>query len=245
MLLSDRLCGVVIIVFPELWLNLTRLAILLLTAFLGWVTYQSNLLLKSYQPNFNLLLSPPEFFVRVLLVGACLFLAWLSGLPADQLGLMITNPLWNAGLGLGIGIATQVCIYSLTWWAVNHIGRHIYSPIIIRSILPSRPAEWIPVSLALIPAVAMEELLFRTLWLGVFGADVSLTLLIVGTSVIFGLMHQPQGILGVVLTGSINVFFCLLFIWTGTLLVPLAAHYTINLLQLIVAYYQRDWLENY
>lgn len=233
------------IAWPQLWLNLTRVAILLLTGFLAVVTYQSNLLLKRFQPDFNLLLSPPELVARILLVALCFFLAWLSGLPASQLGLKTTNLLWSVGLGLSIGLATQLGIYFSTTWAIRRFGRHIYSPLVVRNILPRRSTEWVTVSLALIPAVAMEELLFRTLWLAVFASIAPLSVLIVVTSIIFGFMHLPQGTLGVILTGSINIFFCLLFVWAGELLIPLVAHYVVNLLQLIVAYHQRDWLENY
>lgn len=229
----------------HLWLNLTRLAVLLLTAGLAWMTYQSNVLLKRFKPNFNLLLSPPELIVRVLLVGICLFLAWLSGLPAAQLGLNSPNLLRSIGFGAAIGLVVQIFVNVLTRWAIARFGHHLYSPVVVQSILPRRAIEWIPVSLALIPAVAMEELLFRSLWLGVFGLVIPLPWLILGTSLIFGFMHQPQGPLGVVLTGSINVLFCGLFVWSGELLIPLVAHYTINLLQLGAAYFSSDWLESY
>jgi membrane protease YdiL (CAAX protease family) len=91
----------------------------------------------------------------------------------------------------------------------------------------------------------MEELLFRSLWLGSFNQMMPWWLLTIGTSIIFGLMHQPQGQLGMILAGGINIFFCILFVWSGQLLLPLTAHYIANLFQLIVAYHQRDWLENY
>ncbi len=230
---------------PDLWLNLARLATLLLTAFLGWTTYRSNLILKEFQPDFNLLLSPPELVVRVLLVGVCLLLAWLSGLPASQLGLTIDNPWQNIGAGIGIGLAIVIIINLLTTWSINRFGRHIYSPVIIRNILPRRPIEWGLILLAFLPAVAMEELLFRTLWLGGFGGLAPMSLLIVGTSILFGLMHQPQGQLGMIIAGSINVLFSMLFVWSGELLLPLTAHYIVNVLQLVLAYYQRERLENY
>jgi membrane protease YdiL (CAAX protease family) len=91
----------------------------------------------------------------------------------------------------------------------------------------------------------MEELLFRTLWIGGFGAVVPIPLLIIGTSILFGLMHLPQGQLGILVAGGINILFSILFIWSGQLLLPLTTHYTVNLLQLVIAYQQRNWLENY
>jgi membrane protease YdiL (CAAX protease family) len=227
------------------WLNLARLGIILLTIFLAWLTYRSHVLLKEFQPPFNLLLSPFELVARLLLVGLCLLLAWLSNLPADQLGLISTKPFQTVVLGLGIGLVIQVAINGSTRWSISRFGRHIYSPLVIRNILPRRPSEWIGVALAFWPAVIMEELLFRSLWLGGFGEVVPLPLLIVGTSLLFGLMHQPQGLLGMLTAGGINVLFCLLFIWSGQLLLPLIAHYTINLLQVVAAYQQKEFLENY
>jgi membrane protease YdiL (CAAX protease family) len=227
------------------WIDLTRLAILGLTLFLGWVTYRSHLILREFQPSFNLLLSPAETVGRVLLVGLCLFLVWLSGLPAAQLGLLVSAPLRTIAGGLGIGLVTVVLINWLTRWSINRFGRHIYSPLLIQNILPRRPLEWPLVTIAFLPAVAMEELLFRTLWIGCFGELMPLALLILGTSIIFGLMHQPQGKLGMLLAGAINILFSVLFVWSGQLLLPLTAHYTVNVAQLIVAHYQRHWLESY
>jgi membrane protease YdiL (CAAX protease family) len=209
------------------------------------LTYRSHLLLKEFQPPFNLLLAPSEFVVRLLLVGLCLMLAWLSGLPASQLGLASSQPLQTIALGLTIGLVSQVAVNLLTHWAIHHFGRDIYSPMLIRNILPRRPGEWILVALAFWPAVVMEELLFRSLWLGAFQDVVPLPVLIGGTSLLFGLMHQPQGVLGMLIAGLLNILLSLLFIWSGTLLMPLLAHYTINLLQVVVAYRQKEWLENY
>lgn len=227
------------------WLNSARLAVILLSLLLAWITYRSHLLLKEFRPSFNLLLAPAELMARLLLVGLFLGLAWLSGLPASQLGLTSAYPLQSIGLGLVIGLMSQVAVNGLMHWAIRRFGRNIYSPLVIRNILPRRPGEWWGVALAFVPAVAMEELLFRTLWLGAFQEIISLPLLVVGTSLLFGLMHQPQGVLGVVAAGGLNVLLSLLFIWSGELLVPLTAHYVINLLQVVVASRQREWLENY
>lgn len=229
----------------HLWLNAVRLAIVLLTILLAWLTYRSHVLLKAFQPPFNLLLSPSESIARLVLVGLCLALAWLSGLPASQLGLSSAQPLQTIGLGLVIGLVSQVIVNGLTFWAIRRFGRNIYSPLVIRNILPRRPMEWFWLTLAFWPAVAMEELLFRSLWLGVFQDLAPLPFLIIGTSIVFGLMHQPQGVLGMLIAGLLNIFLGLLFVWSGELLLPLLVHYLINLLQVLVASRQREWLENY
>ncbi len=227
------------------WLNSVRLATILFSLLLAWITYRSHLLLKQFEPPFNLLLSLPESLLRMGLVGLCLGLAWFSGLPGQQFGLLCPQPLQSIGLGLAVGLVVQVAVNGLTFWAIQRFDRKIYSPLVIRNILPRRPIEWLWVALAFAPAVAMEELLFRSLWLGLFQGLIPLPLLIVVTSLLFGLMHQPQGLLGVITAACLNILLCLLFIGTGELLPALTAHYVINLLQVAAASRQREWLENY
>ena len=60
---------------PGLWLLVSQLFTLLFTAFIAWLTYRSNLLLKELDPAVNILLSWPETVARTLMVGVCLFLA--------------------------------------------------------------------------------------------------------------------------------------------------------------------------
>lgn len=228
-----------------LWLNVTRGLVLLFTGLIAWLSYRSNLLIQHLRIEANLLLSLPESVARVLMVAICLFLAWLSGLPATQLGLTTAQP-WSAiGRGLGAGLLIHVGLYLATQLAIRRFGRQIYSPWLIRNILPRQPIEWPLVALAFIPPVVMEELLFRTLLLALFQPLIPLPLLILLTSLLFGLMHQPQGQLGVLFSGLINVILGLLFIWSGQVLLTTVAHYTINMLQLIVAHYQQDSLGDY
>jgi len=234
-----------IIASATFWTALARIAIVILTVLLAWITYQSNLILRRIQPDFNLLLSTPELLLRVALVGLCLMLAWLTGLSAAQLGLMITSPVRDIGLGLTVGFGLQLMINLVTYEAIRYFGREIYSPRVILNILPRRSVEWLLVPLALLPAVAMEELLFRSLWLGGFGDIIPMPVLILGTSIVFGVMHLPQGYLGVVGAAVLNVLLALLFLWSGGILAPFVAHYTINLSQVVVAHFQRGRLQNY
>lgn len=220
---------------PDSWLLLSQLLTLLFTAFIVWLTYRSNLLLKELDPTINILLSWPETVARILMVCICLFLAWMSGLPPETLGFIVTNGWWSFGIGIAAGILTQWSVNLVSQRAINHFGRRVYSPTIIKNILPKRRIEWLLVALAFIPPILMEELLFRSLLIGAFEQILPLGLLILVTSALFGLMHLPQGRLGMILAGGINVIFCVLFIWTGELLVTFVAHYTVNMMQLVVA----------
>jgi len=231
--------------FPEIRLMLARLLILLFTGFIGWMTYQSNRLLKEIRLDFNILLSVPEILSRLVMVLVCLFLAWFTGLSGVALGFTVSNWPQSILAGLAVGVVVQAGVNWVTNQAIQRVGKHVYSPWLILNILPRRNVEWLLVGLAFIPAVAMEELLFRSLLIGGFQGVLPTGLLIVATSIVFGFMHQPQGKLGMTVAGAINALLSTLFVLTGQLLITLIAHYTVNMLQVIFAHFQRDRLENY
>ncbi|GAB4529801.1 MAG: hypothetical protein Kow0063_07220 [Anaerolineae bacterium] len=216
---------------------------LILTGFVAWATYHSAQMLKQMPTlDFNLLLLPTENLLRLGLVGACFVLGWASGLPRQQFGWASHAPLADIVIGLVAGLAIQVPLNSLTNWALARFGSHIYSPLVVRSILPRSREEWAPVLLALFPAVLLEELLFRSLMLGGLASFIPVPALLVGTAILFGWMHSPQGRLGVIATAVISVLLAGLFLWRGSLLPPLTAHYLVNVLQLLVAHRHRDRL---
>jgi membrane protease YdiL (CAAX protease family) len=82
----------------------------------------------------------------------------------------------------------------------------------------------------------VEELLFRSLLLGGLSVVVPIWALVVATALLFGWMHSPQGQLGMVLTAAVSLMFAGLFLWRGSLLPVLVAHYVVNLMQLVLAY---------
>ncbi len=216
---------------------------LALTAFISWATYRSAQVLRQVQVDFNLLLLPAENLLRVGIVIVCLILGWASGLPREQLGWISRDPLADLAIGLAIGVVAQVILNALTDWAISRFGPDIYSPVVILSILPRSREEWGPVLLALFPAVLVEELLFRSLLLGGLAAAWPAPALIVGTALLFGWMHSPQGRLGMIMTTAVSLLLATLFLWRGSLLPPLVAHYAVNLLQLVTAHRRRDELE--
>jgi uncharacterized protein len=124
-------------------------------------------------------------------------------------------------------------------------GKDIYSPVVMRNIMPRTRGQWLLVPAALFLAVVLEEMLFRSLLLGALSQTFPVPLLVVVFSVVFGLMHSPQGKLGIFMTGLMGLWLSLLFVWSGSLLLPLVAHYVINFLQLLTAQDRREWLEEY
>jgi membrane protease YdiL (CAAX protease family) len=216
-----------------------------LTVGLAWATYQSGRLLRAVPVRENLLLAPVENMVKGALVLICVGLGVLSGAAPGRLGWTLDNGWRDLGLGIILGLATQVAANSITSLAIKVWGKQIYSPVVMKNIMPRTRPEWLLVPAALGLAVLLEELLFRSLLIGGLSLTVPLPLLLVGFSAIFGLMHSPQGPLGVVLTGVLGLWLSLLFVWSGGLILPLTAHYVINFLQLLKAQDERAWLDSY
>jgi membrane protease YdiL (CAAX protease family) len=214
-----------------------------LTIALSWVTYQSGRLLRAIPISENLLLAPMENLVKGILVLVCVGLGLLSGAPPAQLGWTFDNGWRDIGLGIILGIATLFLANLITTVAVKVWGKGIYSAVVMRNIMPRTRPEWVLVPAAMALAVLLEEILFRSLLIGGLGLTVPLPILVVGFGAIFGLMHSPQGALGVVVTALVGMWLSMLFIWSGGLLLPLTAHYVINLLQLLKAQDQRAWLD--
>ena len=218
---------------------------LALTAGLAWATYQSGRLLRSVPVRENLLLAPVENAVKGMLVLVCVGLALLSGATAAQLGWAPAQPWRDAGLGIIAGLITQVAANAVTLGAIKLWGKDIYSPVVMRNIMPRARIEWLLVPAALALAVLLEELLFRSLLVGALGQSLPVWLLAVLFAAVFGLMHSPQGSLGIVMTAIMGFWLSALFILSGSLLLPLTAHYVVNFLQLLTAQDKREWLEEY
>jgi membrane protease YdiL (CAAX protease family) len=212
---------------------------------LAWGTYQTAMYLRQVAVTFNPLLLPAENIMRLGLIVACLWLGAISGLPYQSLGWLAMDAGRDAVIGLGVGIGVAVLIPLLTQVAIKSLGTQIYSPLVVRSVMPRTRREWLLVPLALVGTVLLEELLFRSLLLGGFGQFAPPVLLAIVWSAFFGAMHMPQGSLGIVVAALMGLLLSALFLTTMSLLAPLVAHYVINILQLVWASVDRGWLAPY
>lgn len=209
---------------------------LLTTGIIGYATFATARLLRDWKPDRNLLLMPAENALRLFLVTGLILLGVLSGLPASTLGWTWTN-LWHEmliGIAWGVGIA--LFFFATTYWLYQQqVAQRIYSTALIEAILPRSFEEATLVFLAMIPAVVVEELLFRSLLLGGFRLLISPMVLLLLTSVLFGVLHSSQGVWGMAGAAVGGFAFGILFVWRETLVTPIVAHYVANTLQIGIA----------
>jgi membrane protease YdiL (CAAX protease family) len=205
------------------------------TAFLGYGTWATARLLREWTPPRNPLLEPLEAFAKLALSGLCIFLGWLSGVPPAALGWTAERAAALAAWGILAGAGLGLLFHAASRWVVARSGTRYYSPALVELIAPRSAAELGWIALAMIPAVLLEELLFRSLLVGGLGPLAPLPLLVVASALLFGLMHSPQGAWGMAGATAAGVLFGALFLASGSLVLPLAAHYVTNLVQLAIA----------
>jgi CAAX protease family protein len=98
------------------------------------------------------------------------------------------------------------------------------------ALLPATTQErllWVPVAIS---AGICEEIVFRGWLLSALHGQIGLsgTALICVAAGIFGLAHAYQKITGVILTGLAGALFCVLYVATGSLLVPIVLHIVVD-----------------
>jgi len=213
---------------------------LILVGLVGYGVYATSHLLRTWQPDRNLLLLPGENIVRLLLVFVCLLLGAVSGVSHTQLGWSLQA--WGAQLwiGLGWGCGLALFFYATTQWMLRNGGQRFYSAVVIKAIVPQSRRELCLVLLAMGPVVLLEELLFRSLLLGGLAPILPASVLVVASALLFGWLHLPQGVWGVTGAALAGLLFGWLFIAQGSLFAPLVAHYVANAVQVIQAMRERE-----
>ncbi len=222
------------------------IATLALTGFIGYGTFATARLLRTWTPDRNLLLMPAENWVRLGMIALCGGLAWLSGLPQAQFGLaplstskVLIELVWGATLGAALALL----IVLITRWLLRQPfardNPRVYTTTILDHILPHSRDEFLAVSMVMVSVVLLEELLFRGLLIGGIAPVTPAWTLVVGWGIIFGLLHSPQGIWGMLGAGLAGVALGALFLWRGTLITPLVAHYVANMAQIGLAMRER------
>jgi len=206
-----------------------------LAGFLGYSTFATARLLRTWRPERNLLLLPQENALRVALVLVCIGLGLLSDVQPATLGWQWQHWQSDALLGLGVGAVLALFFFTATRLLLRLGGGRYYSPSILEILLPKNRREFWLVLLAFLPSVAVEELLFRSLLIGGLSPLAPSIHLVIGVGILFGLFHSPQGLWGMTGAGLAGVIFGLLLLGTGSLTAPLVAHFVANSLQIALA----------
>jgi CAAX protease family protein len=208
-----------------------------LMVLVSYTTVRSGLALRTWTPRSNLLLGGPDNVARVVLVALCLLLGFTVGPGPEALGWSLTATLLGQDLALGValGLVFAGALNMGGRLAVRRWGPEVVSTKLLQCMLPVNRREWVGVLLALLPAAALEELLFRSLPLGGLAWLVPPWWLLWPLALLFGLLHWPQGSWGVVGTAITAVLLSLLFLATRSIWALLAAHYTMNVFQFVLA----------
>lgn len=202
-----------------------------LLVFISFATYRTGQLLRAWQPEENLLLSPFENVARLGIIALCFGLGALSGRGAAGLGWLPAQPLADIGLGVAVGLGLSLALLPLNLW-VRRYRPHWYSDVVMQAVMPRTAREWSLVILAFLPTALLEELLFRSLLLGGFAPYVNVIYFAVAVSLFFGLLHLPQGEWGVVGVTLVALALSALFLWRQSLLLVVVAHWVANIAQL-------------
>ena len=213
---------------------LFTIGMLIMLGFVSYATFRTSEILQTWTPEENLLLIPAENIVRLVMIALCIGLGLLSPVAPKELGWIPADPLGDIGIGVVVGLGISLAMAPPTLWVMRHRPEW-YSDIVLRSIRPRTRREWPLVILALLPVALLEELLFRSLLLGGFSPYVNVIFFAIAASLLFGLLHRPQGEWGVVAVTVVALVFSALFMWRGSLLVIVVAHWVANIAQLLQA----------
>jgi membrane protease YdiL (CAAX protease family) len=205
-------------------------------AALGAATFQSGRVLRRITPTINLLLSLPDNLLRVFLIALCLWVGASLGPGASHLGWSVDRFFRDASLGALVGLLLAPPLQWVSMAAVRRWGDEVYDNLVLRAIVPVSRREWVGVALALLPAALLEELIFRSLPLAGLSGFISPWVLMWPLALIFGLLHWPQGLLGVVGTTFLGLILSALFLWTGSIWTAVFAHWVLNLVEVTLAW---------
>ncbi|MXZ19413.1 MAG: CPBP family intramembrane metalloprotease [Caldilineaceae bacterium SB0665_bin_25] len=207
---------------------------LLITAIVGYGAYKTARLLRSWQPQENLLLLPAENALRAAVLVICLLLGRGSGLPPETLGWQIPNAGSQIVTGALVGLGLALIFVGMGRFVTRYTDTRFYRSI-LELVVPRSRREAGLLPFALLLSVLFEEVLFRSLLIGGLSPLLPTAWLIIGFSAIFGLLHSPQGTWGIVGAGTAGAIFGLMFVWHQSLLTPLVAHFVANGVQIWLA----------
>lgn len=193
---------------------------------------------------------PPVLIWTIATPLATLLVTWLVLRSRPMPGLKLfrdTRPIRHALIGIAVGGAAQVVLLGVVVSIASGLTQEPMlqvpaAPPLPSLLLPGQPL-WLGIVSSMVLAPVAEEVFFRGLvlhaWLREYGRWVAL----VGSSVVFGLVHfglDPiEGLLPelpwLALPAASGLTLGLLALRTGSLIAPIAAHATMNAVTLFLA----------
>ena len=179
----------------------------------------------------NVLLS--QVVVLIALVG----LAWLTTVPRSAFGIgghdlsIASQVTIGMLLGLGLYVLNAGSVFVLDRLGIG------YSDDLRGALAPNGIVGWVVLLLLVLPVIAIsEEVIFRAAMIGAVAAGfgVSPLILVIVSSVAFAVGHGIQGAGGILVTGVLGAVLGAAFVLSGSLLLVVAAHYIVNVLEFVV-----------
>ncbi|MCP5053783.1 MAG: CPBP family intramembrane metalloprotease [bacterium] len=107
----------------------------------------------------------------------------------------------------------------------------------VAELLPQTTKELKLFILLSITAGICEELLFRGYLIWYIKGMTGLTGAVIISAIIFGLAHSYQGLSGIIKTGILGLIFALVFVFTGSLWVPMVLHALVDIQSGLIGFY--------
>jgi membrane protease YdiL (CAAX protease family) len=187
---------------------------------------------------------PIQAYVRsfIMLWGLVLLLGldwWLAGRDPKALGLVI-----HLDLIFMLGCLFAAVIMAVLLWQSFRIRGLSHERKLkiaqknagVFEIIPSTPRQLQCFVGLSITAGITEELLYRGFLIWALSAYMDLLVAAVLASVLFGLAHAYQGRSGILKTGAIGLVMAMLYIGSGTILLPMLLHAFIDINSGFVSY---------
>ncbi|SDJ43085.1 Membrane protease YdiL, CAAX protease family [Halovenus aranensis] len=159
--------------------------------------------------------------------------AWYFEIPGDAIG--VTADVRAAVVGV---------VFGAVLWMANELATTVadavgasYDEGVRQLLAPDSTGGWAVLFGVALPLIAVsEELLFRAALVGVPADGFGLNAWVLAgvSSVLFALGHGAQGRVGVAVTGTLGFVLAAGYVYTGSLLVVVTAHYVLNAVEFLV-----------
>jgi uncharacterized protein len=197
----------------------------------GYTRLKKLLALPSVDSKEKLALYAATIAFQWVLVGVIVWRALIRGLTIQDLGL--ASHRW-IGI-LAAGLFGAIFIGGLQWLNLRRIGKmEGETPELLRKLanrlLPVNLLEYLPYSALAVTAGVCEEFVYRGFLIAVLSrAGLPLWLVVIVSSVLFGLAHAYQGRGGIVSTGIFGVLLALGRLGFGSLVPVMMWHAGLDL----------------